>query len=170
MPAHTVAAPVPAAKQSVSLRGRLVATTLSETSPCTLVTWYLGLIPHWMGAGPRLRTQLLLRTHQWIVERIVAPEASFIAAAADLRPNGELTRILTDLVPAAEDSEDRRQFIQILVANLRHALLRPVTRRNEAWVRWLFLIPYSVKGWDTGAGGQASAGALDPALLAASSQ
>ena len=32
-----------------------------------------------------------------------------------------------------------------MVANLRHALLVPVTQRNEAWVRWLFLIPYSIR-------------------------
>ena len=169
MLAHTVAARAPAAKQQTSLRGRLVATTLSEQVPCALVTWYLGLIPHWTSAGPRLRTQLLLRTHQWIVERIVAPEADLAAAAADLRPDGALTRTLIDLVPATEDSEDRRRFIRILVANLRHALLRPVTRRNEAWVRWLFLIPYSVKGWDAPGGGGAPAGALELASSAASS-
>jgi hypothetical protein len=32
-----------------------------------------------------------------------------------------------------------------VVATLRHALLQPVTRRNEAWVRWLFLIPYAIR-------------------------
>ena len=166
MLAHTIAAQAPGAKPRLSSRGRLVATMLSEQLPATLVTWYLGLIPHWTSAGPRLRTRLLLRTHQWIVERIVAPEASLAAAAADLRPDGELTRILMDLVPAAENSEDRRQFIRAVVANLRHALLRPVTRRNEAWIRWLFLIPYSVKGWDAPRNDTAPAGRLE---LAASS-
>ena len=142
MPAHTVAARVPAAK--LPLGGPFVAAARSGKHPSSLVTWYLGLIPHWMGAQPRLKVRLLLRTHQWIVDKILAPEVSLAAAAADLRPGGELTRILTDLVPA-EDSQRWRQFIQVLVANLRHALLLPVTRRNEAWVRWLFLIPYSVK-------------------------
>ena len=66
----------------MSTRGRLVATMLSEQLPATLVTWYLGLIPHWTSAGPRLRTRLLLRTHQWIVERIVAPAASLAAVLA----------------------------------------------------------------------------------------
>jgi hypothetical protein len=146
MPAHTVAVRRPAARPRVSLRGSLPAS--SGQRPCTLVTWYLGLIPHWTSAGPPLRTQLLLRTHQWIVERIINPEADLATAAADLRLDGELTRVLIDLIPAAEDTEERRQFVRVLVANLRHALLRPVTRRNEAWVRWLFLIPYSVKGWD----------------------
>ena len=166
MLAHTVAARKPATKQAVSPRGRLVA-SLSEKCPCTLVTWYLGLIPHWMGAAPSLRTRLLLRTHQWIVDRVIAPEASLGAAAADLRPDGALTRILMDLVPATEDSEERRQFIRVVVANLRHSLLRPVTRRNEAWVRWLFLIPYGVKGWDAPAATGAPAGELELALPSA---
>ena len=160
MSLHAIAVPMPAPRRRLSLRRRLAAAS-SDTPPCALVTWYLGLIPHWTNAGPRLRTRLLLRTHQWIVERIVAPEANLAAAAADLRPDGQLTRILTDLVPA-EDSERWGQFIRVLVANLRHALLRPVTRRNEAWVRWLFLIPYSVKGWDAPMdGGAASMGAFD---------
>ncbi len=146
MHAHTVAARVPAAKPQIALRGPFAAAP-SGTLPGTLLTWYLGLIPHWMGARPRLRTRLLLRTHQWIVDRILAPEVSLAAAVADLSPDGDLARILAGLVPAGE-SERRRQFIEVLVANLRHALLLPVTRRNEAWVRWLFLIPYSVKGWE----------------------
>lgn len=145
MPAHTVAARVPATKPPLlPLRGPFAAAARSDKPPSSLVIWYLGLIPHWTGAQPRLKVRLLLRTHQWIVDRILAPEVSLAAAAADLRPDGDLTRILTDLVPD-EDSQRWRQFIRVLVANLRHALLLPVTRRNEAWVRWLFLIPYSVK-------------------------
>ena len=166
MPAHTATAWTPAVKEQRTLRGQLVATLLSENLPSTFVTWYLGLTPHWMSAGPRLRTRLLLRTHQWILERIVAPEASLVAAASDLRPDGGLTRILVDLVPPSEDSEPRRQFIRVLVANLRHALLLPVTRRNEAWLRWLFLIPYSVKGWEMPACG----GGLDDLALSAASR
>ena len=127
----------------LALRGPFAAAS-SGNVPGSLVTWYLGLIPHWMGGRSRVRTRLLLRTHQWIVERVLAPEVSLASAAADLVPQGTLVRTLTELVPA-EESEGWRQFIQVVVANLRHALLLPVTRRNEAWVRWLFLIPYSVK-------------------------
>ena len=116
----------------------------SSDNPGSLVIWYLGLIPHWMGGDSRLRTRLLLRTHQWIVDRVLAPEVSLAAAAADLEPQGMLARALNEMVPAVE-SEGWRQFVRVVVANLRHALLLPVTRRNEAWVRWLFLIPYSVK-------------------------
>jgi hypothetical protein len=74
---------------------------------------------------------------------VLAPEVSLAAAAADLEPQGMLARALNEMVPA--ESEGWRQFVRAVVANLRHALLLPVTRRNEAWVRWLFLIPYSVK-------------------------
>jgi hypothetical protein len=63
---------------------------------------------------------------------------------ADLHPNGALARALTALVPP-EETESWLQFIRLVVATLRHALLQPVTRRNEAWVRWLFLIPYAIQ-------------------------
>jgi len=119
----------------------------SGNDPGSLVTWYLGLIPHWMGGQSRIRTRVLLRTHQWIVDRVLAPEVSLPTAAAELQPEGALVRALTELVPAG-DRDGWRQFIQVVVANLRHALLLPVTRRNEAWVRWLFLIPYSVKAFE----------------------
>jgi len=142
MPAHTVAARE-AAVTPAPLRRAFVATAPPGKMPGSLLTWYLSLIPYWLGAKPRLKSRLLLRTHQWIVERVLAPEVNLAAAAADLGPDGELTRILTELVPTGE-AEPWRPFIGIVVATLRRALLLPVTRRNEAWVRWLFLIPYSV--------------------------
>jgi len=112
--------------------------------PCSFLAWYLGLIPHWIGTRSRLECRLLLRTHQWIVERVLDPEVDLADAAADLRQDGELTRILAALVPP-DDRCRWNHFIQVVVANLRHALLAPVTRRNEAWLRWLFLIPYSIR-------------------------
>ena len=141
MSARTAAMRVASVKPPT--RSSFVADRFGNT-PGSLVTWYLGLVPHWMSAHPRLKVRLLLRTHQWIVERILAPEVNLTAAAADLQPSGELTRILTGLVPAA-DAPRWKQYIAVLIANLRYALLLPVSRRNEAWVRWLFLIPYSVK-------------------------
>jgi len=144
MSAQSVATQALPTNPQLSLRGPFAAAASSGHVPGSLVIWYLGLIPHWMGGQSRLRTRLLLRTHQWIVERVLAPEVSLAAAAADLQPEGALVRTLIELVPA-EESEGWRQFIQVVVANLRHALLLSVTRRNEAWVRWLFLIPYSVK-------------------------
>jgi hypothetical protein len=134
--AHAVRASAP------NPNGASRAVPASASSPGSLVTWYLGLIPHWMDAQPRLKCCILLRTHQWILERVLAPDVGLAAALGDLHPGGTLTRTLGELVPA-DDAEHWRQFIALVVANLRHALMLPVARRNEAWVRWLFLIPYS---------------------------
>jgi hypothetical protein len=120
------------------------ATATSGKTPSSLVIWYLGLTHHWMGDNPRVKTHILLRTHEWIVDRVLAPEVGPAVAAADLRPEGALTRSLAALVPP-DDGPEWRHFIDLVVANLRHALLVPVTQRNEAWVRWLFLIPYSIR-------------------------
>ena len=113
-------------------------------SPSNLALWYLGLIPHWTAAGSRVRGRLLLRTHAWIVDRVLAPRATVAAAAADLGPDGALECALTALVPPGETGR-WRPFIRVVVADLRHALLRPVTERNEAGLRWLFLIPYGTR-------------------------
>jgi hypothetical protein len=119
-----------------------LAATASGRPPSNLLWWYLGLTPHWIGGTPR-RCQLLLRTHEWIVDRILAPEVTLPAAVADLHPDGALARALIELVPP-DETEGWRQFIRLVVAKLRRALLQPVTRRDEAWVRWLFLIPYTI--------------------------
>jgi hypothetical protein len=118
-------------------------------TPSSLVTWYLGLIPHWMGAEPGPRRRLLLRTHQWIVDRVLDPDVGIRGATGDLSPGGTLTRALRELAPG-DEAPRWDHFIQLVVASLRHALGLPVARRNEAWVRWLFLIPYSVR-WEAGA-------------------
>jgi hypothetical protein len=143
VPLHPVAARVRGAKPTPR-RSRFEAAPSGEP-PSSLLTWYLGLIPHWMDARPRLKARLLLRTHQWIVDRVLAPGMDLATAAEDLRPDGTLTRILTELLPT-EDAERWQGFIRTLVADLRQALLVPVTRRNEAWVRWLFLVPYGAAG------------------------
>jgi len=142
MPVQAQTARVPAAGE-VPPCGPLAATTSGEP-PSNLLWWYLGLTPHWTGAKPRLRCQLLLRTHEWIVDRVLASEVSLPAAVADLYPDGALARALTELVPPNK-TEGWLQFIRLVVATLRLALLQPVTRRNEAWLRWLFLIPYTIR-------------------------
>jgi hypothetical protein len=138
MPAHARALRRPAAGP-VRPAGPVAAAPARP--PSNLLLWYLGLIPHWTGATPRLECRLLLRTHEWIVDRILDPRTTVAAAVSDLRPDGALERALTELVPPGE-AERWRRFIQAVVANLERALLRPVTRRDEAWLRWLFLIPY----------------------------
>ena len=57
-------------------------------TPSSLVTWYLGLTHHWMGDNPRVKTRILLGTHEWIVDRVLAPEVGLAALTADLRPEG----------------------------------------------------------------------------------
>jgi len=141
MGTQTISARVSERRQEAPI-GSLAAAT--GNAPSSLVTWYLGLIPHWMGATPGLRCRILLHTHQWIIDRVLAPEVALSAVALDLRPNGGLTESLTALLPA-DAGPEWRHFIGLVVANLRHALLLPVARRNEAWLRWLFLIPYSIR-------------------------
>ena len=125
-------------------RRRRTAAAASGQTPSSLVTWYLGLTPYWMGPDSTTKTRILLRAHEWIIDRVLAPGVGLAGAAADLSPNGALTRALCELA-GPDDRGDWRHFIQLVVANLRHALLLPVTERNEAWVRWLFLIPYSIR-------------------------
>lgn len=132
MPAEAKAARAPLA---AAVRGQ---------SQGTLIEWYLRLAPCWLGAKPPVRRRLLLRTHQWIAERLLGPDSDLRAAAEDLEPGGALTRTLAALVPP-DQLDGWREWIQLVVADLRRALLRPLARRNEAWVQWLFLIPYSVR-------------------------
>jgi hypothetical protein len=125
-------------------RRRRTAAAASGQTPSSLVTWYLGLTPYWMGPDSTTKTRILLRAHEWIIDRVLAPGVGVAGAAADLSPDGALMRALCErAVP--DDRGEWRHFIQLVVANLRHALLLPVTERNEAWVRWLFLIPYSIR-------------------------
>jgi hypothetical protein len=143
MPAPADATRMLAAKPRRARRPPAAAATSGKT-PSSLATWYLGLTHHWMGDNPRIKTRILLRTHEWIIDRVLAPEVGLAAAAADLRPEGALTRSLAALVPP-DDAGEWRHFIDLVVANVRHALLVPVTQHNEAWARWLFLIPYSIR-------------------------
>jgi hypothetical protein len=143
MPAHADAIRRVAAKPHRARRP-LAAAARSGQTPSSLVTWYLGLTHHWMGDNPRVKRRILLGTHEWIIDRVLARDVGLAALAADLRPEGALPRSLAALVPP-DDSREWRHFIDLVVANLRHALRVPVTQRNEAWARWLFLIPYSIR-------------------------
>jgi hypothetical protein len=135
---HTIAAITPRDR-------RVTRRSTPGTEPSSLVTWYLGLTHHWMNdSRPRIKTRILLKVHEWIIDRVLCPEVGPDAAMSDLRPNGPLARELAALVPP-DDTREWGHFVEVVVANLRHALLRPVSRRNEAWVRWLFLIPYSIR-------------------------
>src|SRR5206468_12428322 len=85
-----------------------------------------------------------LRTHHWIVERVLLPIArGEPPAAADLRPTGRLVCRLVRVVPPGE-FDLWKTWIRLTIGDLQSALVWPADRRTEAWVRWLFHIPYSV--------------------------
>ncbi len=110
----------------------------------TLLQWYRDMSPCWLGAEPRVRRRLILKTHRWIVERVLAPIARGDAPATDdLAPSGRLVWMLVRLVPATH-FDVWRPWIRLTLADLTRALSWPPARRTDAWIRWLFVIPYSI--------------------------
>lgn len=106
--------------------------------------WYLGMAHWWLGVEPPLRRTLMLETHRWILERVLgAGPAEKASAVLDLQPDGRLVRRLAGLIPAREFGA-WRPWLRLVVADLEQALMGPIDERDEAWERWLFLIPYSV--------------------------
>ena len=110
-----------------------------------LRAWYSRMAPCWLAIEPPLRRRLVLQTHAWIAERVLADSASRhpIPAADGLEHDGTLARLLQHLV-AREDRTAWGPWIELVRADLQRALMRPPARRTEAWARWLFFIPYSV--------------------------
>jgi hypothetical protein len=101
------------------------------------------MTPSWMAAGPIVRRLLVLATHRWILEQDLASMSDAAAIDRALAPDGSLARRLAAFVPIDEAARWRR-FIALVVGDLRSALARPPDKRDAAWFRWLFLIPYSV--------------------------
>ena len=106
--------------------------------------WYRDMTPCWMTAEPFRRRRLILRTHRWIAERVLEPlahgEEPFVI---DLEAHGALAQSLTRRIPPPE-LEAWQFWVSLVLADLRQALASTSSPRNEEWVRWLFLIPYSV--------------------------
>jgi hypothetical protein len=110
----------------------------------TVLGWYGDMTPSWLAIEPRTRRLLVLQTHRWIVERVLAPIASGHAPAEDeLTATGRLAWVLARQVPPG-DLDRWKTWIRLTLRDLRRALGWPAERRNDAWVRWLFLIPYSI--------------------------
>jgi hypothetical protein len=107
-----------------------------------LIAWYRNMAPTWLDAEPLIRRQLILRTHRWIVESVLAA-SSPTTPLEDLRPDGPLARALAATIPA-DELPRWRSWIRLVLADLRRALAWPANQRSSAWGRWLFLIPYSV--------------------------
>ena len=124
--------------------GARVPRALDETGLASLKAWYEMMAPCWLAIQPARRRRLVLQTHVWIAERVLAdPAKDSGPALADLAADGPLVRALTHLVPGAERVA-WQTWIDLVRTDLERALLHPRARRSQAWARWLFLIPYSV--------------------------
>jgi len=132
------AAPAPLGRGENGLRAAALAI------PPTIFDWYRDMAPCFLAVEPPVRRRLILRTHHWIVERVLMPIArGERPVAADLRPTGRLTWRLVRVIPPAELNL-WRTWIRLTIGDLQRALAWPAGRRTEAWVRWLFDIPYSI--------------------------
>ncbi len=110
----------------------------------TLLRWYRDMVACWLDVEPPVRRRLILRTHRWIVERVLAPMArGDRPAVEELGPTGGLAGMLVRVVPRG-DLEAWRPWIRLVLGDLQRALAWPAGRRTEAWARWLFAIPYSI--------------------------
>jgi hypothetical protein len=136
---------------------RRVVSALHRAARPGLEEWYESLMPSWLEVKPALRRLLMLRTHQWIAERVLAPARRHgPPPAEDLRPDGALVRSLVALLPPGQAGE-WRSWIRLVAVEMKRALRWPAEQRNEAWAHWLFLIPYS------GPAGHIPSGAGHPA-------
>ena len=122
---------------------------LTDGGPITppvagLGRWYKQMTPSWMSLEPLARRRLVLRTHRWIAERVLEPLSQDEEPARDdLEADGLLADWLSDAVASGE-RETWQPWVHLVRARLRRALAWPGAQRNDVWVRWLFLIPYSV--------------------------
>ena len=136
--------PAPSPVARAVLDERRATWALDETGLAALKAWYEMMAPCWLAIQPARRRRLVLQTHVWIAERVLADPASSPARAAkELTPDGPLARALARIAPGAEASA-WRLWIDVVRADLERALLHPRARSSQAWARWLFLIPYSV--------------------------
>jgi hypothetical protein len=106
--------------------------------------WYESMASHWLAIQPVRRRRLVLQTHVWIAERVLAdPVSGPGLALKDLGADGALARALGRLVGVSEAAAWRR-WIHAVRIELQRALQRPPAERNQGWARSLFLIPYSM--------------------------
>jgi hypothetical protein len=141
----------PSGRAPVGLEGleREVMAALHDTRRVGLVHWYASLASSWLEVEPPTRRLLMLRTHQWIAERVLTPRRQDgPSAPGDLKPGGALVQSLFALIPPRE-LDDWRGWIRLVVVELKRALRWPPAKRNEAWAHWLFLIPYREQAMQT---------------------
>jgi hypothetical protein len=117
---------------------------LDETGLAALKAWYETMAPCWLAIQPARRRRLVLQTHVWIAERVLAdPLTGPARALRELGADGPLAGALARLIPRSEAGLYRR-WVELVRLDLERALRRPPARRTQAWARWLFFIPYSL--------------------------
>lgn len=124
------------------------------------IEWYRDMAPSWLATTPDTRRRLVLCTHRWIVERALVPMSRGDGPhVGDLKPGGRLACMLVRAI-RSDDLRSWKPWIRLVLTDLDRALSWPAGRRNEAWIRWLFLIPYSipVRGEQPGPVGWAAGG------------
>jgi hypothetical protein len=122
--------------------GRVGDAALDQAGLDALKAWYEAMAPCWLAIQPVRRRRLVLQTHVWIADRVLAdPHADPSAALDELGGTGALAVALQRLVPAGEAAGWRR-WIEAVRTDLARALAAPPAPRTLAWARGLFLIPY----------------------------
>jgi hypothetical protein len=117
---------------------------LDDAGIDALKAWYESMAPHWLAIQPARRRRLVLQTHVWLAERVLAdPVLGPGFAVKELGPDGVLARALGRFVAGAA-APAWRAWIELVRLDLERALRRPPAERSQAWARWLFLIPYSL--------------------------
>jgi hypothetical protein len=140
--AASTAAAARRARERDDLRRRMAALALARPdSPLArpwpgLLEWYRAMARSWLDVEPSPRRRLVLGTHEWIAEHLMAPSSAPAEILYDLYP------VLLRCVP--DEPDPWRPWIRLVTDDLVSAAgVRP-PHRDEAWARRLFLIPYSL--------------------------
>jgi hypothetical protein len=131
-----------------------VATVVAPTYPAPVdvpalrrlrvLEWYGARAGEWLGAEPTARRHLILGAQRWIARHVLTGESNPSVAGLDDRARAALVADLNGALTATERATWRRWIVR-LVASLDRALRCPWHRRDEAWARWLFMIPCIVQ-------------------------
>jgi hypothetical protein len=139
-PAEAPAEPAPAAAPEPIVPRQ---SSFDEAGLDVLKAWYETMAPCWLAIQPVRRRRLVLQTHVWLADLVLAdPVHGPDRALSELGPHGSLARALERLVPR-EQSAAWGRWIEYVRLDLLRALGRPPELRTQAWARWLFFIPYS---------------------------
>jgi hypothetical protein len=109
-----------------------------------VLEWYGARAGEWLGAEPTTRRHLILGAQRWIARHVLAGEGTPSIEGLDDSVRAALVADLNGALTAAERATWRRWILE-LVASLDRALRCPSHRRDEAWARWLFMIPCIVQ-------------------------